>query len=269
VGADAAAMTVTTNPDPSATPVGTYPLTITGVAGGITRTTKVNLVVSDGVAPTLSDPVASLTSGRILGTTNVPVQVRSTAADSSGIASTVLQRTFDGTTWSTAATGSTAAITSNTFVSTTSSARLRARATDKNANTSDWHAGSLVHAAIYQQTSLAVTWTGTWQTGSWTGASGGSVRYASTRGASATFRFTGSSVAWVSSLGTNRGSVWVYVDGSFATSVSLHRSTGQSRALVFARNWSTAGTHTVKIVVAGTAGHSRVDIDAFVRLTVS
>jgi hypothetical protein len=37
---------------------------------------------------------------------------------------------------------------------------------------------------------------------------------------------------------------------------SLHRR------VVFARTWSTAGTHTLRMVVIGTAGHTRVDLDA-------
>jgi hypothetical protein len=49
--------------------------------------------------------------------------------------------------------------------------------------------------------------------------------------------------------------------------VNLQATTGQARAIVFARNWSTVGSHTLKIVVAGTAGHPRVDVDAFIRLT--
>jgi len=146
-------------------------------------------------------------------------------------------------------------------------ARQRIRATDRMANTSDWLAGDLVRASVYQQYSGAVTWTGTWHTNSWSSASGGSVRTATSRGASATFHFTGSSVAWVAAKGTTRGSAWVYVDGLFAKSVNLQATTGQSRAIVFARNWSTVGTHTLKIVVAGTAGHPRVDVDAFIRLT--
>jgi hypothetical protein len=149
------------------------------------------------------------------------------------------------------------------------SARHRARATDTRANTSDWLAGALAKASVYQQTSTAVRWTGSWRTASWTAASGGSVRYATARGASASFRFTGSSVAWVSARGTNRGMVWVYVDGAFVSSVNTYASSGQSRRIVFARNWSTVGTHTLKIVVAGTAGRPRVDVDAFVRLVVS
>jgi hypothetical protein len=35
---------------------------------------------------------------------------------------------------------------------------------------------------------------------------------------------------------------------------------------VYQFNWSSAGTHKVKIVVSGTSGHPRVDLDAFVVL---
>jgi len=32
---------------------------------------------------------------------------------------------------------------------------------------------------------------------------------------------------------------------------------------VFARGWTSAGSHEVKIVVVGTAGHPTVNVDAF------
>ena len=86
-------------------------------------------------------------------------------------------------------------------------------------------------------------------------------------GAWAKFSFTGSSVAWVTTRGTTRGKAKVYVDGVYAATVNLWASSGHSRSIVFARNWSTSGAHTIRIVVVGTAGHPRVDIDAFVRLT--
>jgi hypothetical protein len=35
---------------------------------------------------------------------------------------------------------------------------------------------------------------------------------------------------------------------------------------VFTRTWRTAATHTIRLVVAGTAHHPRVDIDAIVIL---
>jgi GH25 family lysozyme M1 (1,4-beta-N-acetylmuramidase) len=262
-----ASMTVTTPVDPAATPVGTYPLTITGVSDGITRTAKLSLVVVDGIAPTLSAPLTQLWSGRTLGTSTVPVRIGWGATDPSGIASTGLQRSVNGGLWATTTLPSVAATAADSAIPIGGTATQRIRATDRMANTSDWLAGDLVRASVYQQYSGAVTWTGTWHTTGWSAASGGTVRTATSRGASATFHFTGSSVAWVAAKGTTRGAAWVYVDGLFARSVNLQATTGQSRAIVFARNWSTVGTHTLKIVVAGTAGHPRVDVDAFIRLT--
>ena len=258
-----AALTVST---PTTTPTGTYPLTITGVADGLVRTTKVNLVVSDGIAPTLTGPTTLMSNGGTLGTTTVPVRIGWTATDPSGISSSALQRSVNGAAWTTTL-SKTTALAASSSIPIGGKASQRVRATDKKANTSSWQTGAPVRASVYQQTSSAVTWTGTWRTAGWSSASGGTVRYATSRNASATFRFTGSSVAWVAAKGTARGGAWVYVDGKFATSVNLYAKTGQSRTIVFARNWSTVGTHTVKIVVAGTAGHARIDVDAFVRLT--
>ncbi|HEX2756793.1 MAG TPA: glycoside hydrolase family 25 protein [Candidatus Limnocylindrales bacterium] len=262
-----AALTVTTPADPAATPVGTYPLTITGAADGITRTTKLNLVIADGIPPTLTAPTTHLWANRTLGTSTVPVRIAWTATDPSGIVSTGLQRSLNGGSWTATSLPSATATAADGSIPIGGTARQRVRASDTRANTSGWLEGNLVRASVYQQSSTALTWTGTWHTSGWSGASGGTVRYATARGASATFHFTGSSVAWVAARGTTRGSAWVYVDGVYAGSVSLHATAGHSRAIVFARNWSGIGSHTLRIVVAGTAGHARVDVDAFVRLT--
>ncbi len=263
----ASTLTVATPVDPAATPVGTYPLTVTGVSNGLTKTTKVNLVVTDGIAPTLTAPSTRLWSGRTLGTTTVPVRIGWGATDPSGVTSTGLQRSANGGSWTTTSLPSAAALAADSSIPINGTAAHRARAGDSKANVSEWLAAAPIRASLYQQSSTAVTWTGTWHTTGWSGASGGSVRYATSKYASATFTFTGSSVAWVAAKGSTRGSAWVYVDGAYAGSVSLYSTTGQSRAMVFARNWTTVGTHTVKVVVAGSAGHPRIDVDGFVRLT--
>jgi hypothetical protein len=35
---------------------------------------------------------------------------------------------------------------------------------------------------------------------------------------------------------------------------------------VFSWTWATLGAHTLRVVVVGTAGHPRVDVDAFITL---
>ena len=72
------------------------------------------------------------------------------------------------------------------------------------------------------------------------------------------------SVALVAPKGPSRGSVKVYVDGVYVSTVSLHRSSYLARVIVFAKAWPTKAAHTVKLVVVGTAGHPRVDVDGFV-----
>jgi GH25 family lysozyme M1 (1,4-beta-N-acetylmuramidase) len=259
-------LTVTTPSDPTATPVGTYPLTITGSSSGLTRTTTLNLVIADGIAPTVAAPTTGLVTGKTLGSTTVPVRVRWTAADPSGIAREALQRSISGGTWTNVGLSSATATSSNQVLTVGKFTRQRSRATDRIANTSNWSQGPSVRATITQQTSTGVTWSGSWHTVNTTKASGGSLRYSTAAGASATFRFSGSSVAWVAARGTSRGSARIYVDGVYATIVSLRSATSAYRSIVFARNWPTVGTHSIKIVVVGNAGHPRVDVDAFARL---
>src|SRR2546423_12004061 len=98
------------------------------------------------------------------------------------------------------------------------------------------------------------------------GAYGGRVKYANSRTASATYRFTGRAIAWIAPVSRTSGSAKVYVDGIYRGTVSLYSSTFHARRVIFTKAWGTVGTHTIKLVPVGTAGHPRVDIDAFVVL---
>jgi hypothetical protein len=117
-----------------------------------------------------------------------------------------------------------------------------------------------------QEANPAVAYHGTWHSVSSASASGGSQKYATSAGATATYAFWGSSIAWVAYKAPGYGSAKVYIDGVYAATVSLYRSTSVSRSLVYAKAWGSNGTHTIKVVVVGTAGHPRVDIDAFALL---
>jgi len=61
----------------------------------------------------------------------------------------------------------------------------------------------------------------------------------------------------------------VYVDGVLKATVNLYASTYQAQRIVFAANWTSNGTHTIRIVNKATAGHARIDVDAFIRLALS
>jgi hypothetical protein len=95
-----------------------------------------------------------------------------------------------------------------------------------------------------------------------TGAYGGSVKFATVAGKKATFSFTGKQVAWVSTIASNRGSATASLDGGAATTVNTN-GTATKPAMVVYTATKAAGTHSLVVNVLGTAGHARVDVDAF------
>ncbi|MFL5675621.1 MAG: S8 family serine peptidase [Chloroflexota bacterium] len=143
------------------------------------------------------------------------------------------------------------------------STSFRIRARDGAGNWSDWSDATTITPARYQESGVKVTYHGTWRTFRTSSASGGRQRYATHKGASVTFRFTGRSVAIVAPRGASRGSAKFYVDGVYVSTVDLHRSSWTPRNVVAARSWKSAGSHTIKLVVLATPGHPRVDVDGF------
>jgi hypothetical protein len=230
----------------------------------MTRSMTFNLVIADGIPPTVTAPSTSLITGT-LGST-VPVRVGWTVSDQSAIASEALQRSINGGTWRGIALASAATRSVVQSLPVNRAVQQRVRATDARANTSAWAYGPIVRNALIQQAATGVSYSGTWRTVLTSSASGGSLRYSASRGAAAKYLFYGSGVAWVAARGPSRGAAYVYVDGVYVKTVNLWASSGHSRTIVFTRNWASPGNHTLRIVVAGTRGHARVDVDAFVRL---
>jgi hypothetical protein len=199
----------------------------------------------------------------------MPVYASWSASDPSGISSYAVQRRINGGAWTSVAISSGKATSGYQTVPFGVHVQAQARAADGLHNLSGWSAGPTVSALLSQQTGSAIAWHGTWVTQSISSASGGSLRYGRFAGASATYTFTGSSIAWVAAHGPDRGSAKVYVDGVYIKTISLYSSVRSYRAIAFARNFGSTGTHTLKIVVVGTHGHPRVDIDAFMRLAIN
>ena len=98
------------------------------------------------------------------------------------------------------------------------------------------------------ETSAGIVYHFTWSTASYASYSGGKVKYATRGGASATFTFSGTGIAWVGPVGPTRGTARVYIDGTAVGTVDLRRSTFQARKIVFSKALP-AGEHTFRIVV--------------------
>ena len=195
---------------------------------------------------------------------SITTRVRWPAAtdDLSGVASYALRQSVNGAAWTTV-TASTTALSSDRSLGFSKGYRYRVRAQDKAGNTGDYVDGPLVTPKLTQQTGSGATYGGTWTTSSSSSASGGSTRYATKAGAWVQFSFTGRAVGLITPKGTSRGSARVYVDGTYVGTTSEYRSSSQSRIVLFARNWGSSGSHTVKFVLTGTSGHSRFDVDAW------
>jgi hypothetical protein len=80
------------------------------------------------------------------------------------------------------------------------------------------------------------------------------------------YSFTGRAIALVTTKAPARGAFRVYVDGAYVTTVDLYRPSTAFRQVVWATSWASAGSHTMKLVVVGTAGRPRVDVDALLVL---
>jgi hypothetical protein len=115
--------------------------------------------------------------------------------------------------------------------------------------------------SIFQETAASLS--AGWTTSSCLCWSGGNVLWNTRTGAKASFTFNGQSIAWVTNRASNRGTANIYIDGTFVKSVDLQGAT-INRIVGFQKRFGSAATHTLDIVVAGTAGHPRIDIDAFV-----
>ena len=144
--------------------------------------------------------------------------------------------------------------------------QFRVAAVDAVGKVGPWATGPIVHPYLYEQTS-STSFSGSWLTQSSSLYSGGSVRYASALGASATFTSTFTrSIGFVTTKAAGRGSFRVYIDGVLKATVSAYSTTTAYRQVVYQFTFPVRGTHTMKIYVLGTAGHPRVDIDAFLVL---
>jgi hypothetical protein len=239
----------------------TCTVTVTGPA-------TVTATFLSGVLPTVTQPKATLRTGVTLSGSSIPVRLTWTGADVNGpgVDHYILQRSSNGgSTW-TSVSGSMSSPTADVVVPSSGTVRFRVRAVDSFDRSGLWATGPTLTPRLVQQSSTAVRYGSGWTTTKSSLLSGGSARYAKAARSTASYAFTGRSIALVSTTALSRGKVKVYVNGVYLTTVDLRSSSTRYRALVWQRAWSTSATRTIKLVVVGTSGRPRVDLDAFVTL---
>jgi kumamolisin len=149
-----------------------------------------------------------------------------------------------------------------------SSYRFEVNVTNCLGQSSGWGMQPSFAPIVWQESSQHLTYHGSWATQSLKTAYGGALNYSTATNASVSATFQGTEVAWISETGPTLGSATVFVDGIPAATVDLSSAVFHPRQLVWTQGWSTQATHTIKIVVNGTAGHPRVDLDAILTFHV-
>jgi len=222
--------------------------------------------VPDTAAPVVRAPVSRLYAPATLGPTTTPVRTSWSATDSCGVSGYTLERKVLGGARAVQSLPGVPTTSTRQALRLGSTQRYIVSAADGAGNRSGWVYGPYIEPLVTQQSSTSVRFGGRWRTASSRGYSGGTTRYASAAGASASYTFTGSSVGWVTEMGPTRGSAKVYIDGIHTATINLHSSAPIMRRIAYAFTWTHQGIHTITIVALGTAGDPRVDVDAFVRL---
>jgi hypothetical protein len=234
-------------------------------AGGGWRT-SVARIVSDNAVP--GAPGAVIQSQVVASTLGATVPVRTSwgpAVDAgSGVASYLVERSDDGG-------GYVGVRTTSTFVTQPLLVghlyRYRITAIDAVGNAGAPTYGPLYRPTLYQSNTSATVYTSGWGSSTSSSFSGGSTKYSSTAGKYATFTATNArSISIIATKAASRGSFKVYVDGVFRGTVRTYSTITRFRQLVYQFNWAAPGTHRIRVIISGTAGHPRVDLDAFVVL---
>jgi hypothetical protein len=221
----------------------------------------------DTSPPTVFLPVAEFVAPYPLGSTARVHVSWPPAADASGIASYKLQLKRNSGSWKPVSLPSATATSVDLALVPGSYYRFRLAATDTASNQSAFLTTSKAKLVRAQEKSGAISYSGGgWKRVRLSGASGGYVRRSLTGGSRATYSFSGTSIAFVSTLGPNRGITQLWLDGSHVATVDLYAATLQKARIVWA-DGLTPGSHTLQVRVTGTknpsATKSRIDVDAF------
>jgi len=144
---------------------------------------------------------------------------------------------------------------------------FRVQARDDLGNWGNWSDVRYTVVPADDRNSL-IKYEGVWDFVNSEGAFLNTLHHSSTPGAAASFRFTGTCAAWISTRGPDRGQALVYIDDVLQGTVDLYCDSYRHRAAVFSADFDGVPcTHTIRVEVAETKNHQskgcRVDIDGF------
>ena len=246
--------------------VRTVSVQLRGASGALSRVAT-GSVVLDSTPPVTTTPAAIPPLRAVTAPTSLPVRVAWSATDATaGVAAFGLEVSTDGGSYAPVPLASRTAASAVLRLAFGHAYRFRVTPVDLAGNVGAPVEGPTTTIAPVQDASRAIGYSAGWRRVTSPAASGGTTTYATAKGASATFRFTDLRIAILGALGPTRGAARVFIDGAAAGSLGEYAATGASRRVVYARTFPVAGSHTIRIQVAGTSGHPQIDLDAFLVL---
>jgi spore germination protein YaaH len=220
-------------------------------------------VILDTLPPTVGIPTAVPPQGAIAGKSDVPVRVDWSASDAGSITVSSVDISVGGAAFVAAAPGATSTNSLIVPLKPGLAYVFRVGAIDAAGNAAVPADSAPLTMAKTENSARSIRYSAGWRRVTSTSASGGSLSSATTKGSSATYRFTGKGIAIIGPFGPTRGSARVSIDGVAAGSLNAYAGTAGARRILYSKVLA-PGSHTLVITLAGPASHSRVDLDALV-----
>jgi subtilisin family serine protease len=225
------------------------------------------IMAPDTAGPVVSGPYQAGAKDRsLLATGEVPATINWSGVDRSGVTAYAVKMSKNGGAWTSVQLPT--PTSRSTVVNLVPGARyqFQVAAKDGAGNWSVPKRGVTFVASRIAETSSSIRYSGGWTRVAYGPAVGGYVKTAVTEGASARLSFTGRNISWIGTKAATRGKADVYVDGVYQGRIDLYSATTYPRRILFSRNVTAGTTHSLEIVLVGTATRPKVDIDAFVVL---
>ncbi|HEX5591008.1 MAG TPA: transglycosylase family protein [Candidatus Limnocylindrales bacterium] len=121
-----------------------------------------------------------------------------------------------------------------------------------------------ITGTVFDESNLAIDFSGGWGQAQYAGYNGGQVRYAIAPRATVWFEFSGTSIAWIGPKGPTRGQANVWIDETLVATVDVYASRFRARSEIFSMTFDRKGTRRITIEVVGTPGRETIAVDEFV-----
>ena len=237
-----------------------------GADGPVASVTSPAITI-DRAKPTVGAFQAAVEGSVTVGTTTGTLRISWTSTDGkgSGVDHTTVETSKDkGVTWSLPVGLGTRTTSTPVPITFGKTVRYRITAIDLAGNASTPLVTPVLTPSLVQQTTSAFKYSGTWKSASSSKHSGSSVKYSVKAGSSVTFKTSARAIGFITTRGKDRGAVKVYINGKYSKTIDLRATSTGYRWLAWSTSATSAKAWTIKLVVVGTRGRPRVDIDGFV-----